>query len=131
MVPLIYLILTGAALQRSAFAATQAAQQAARAYALAGSDAAGQARAAAAAGLAVRDQGVGWTSQPVISCPGGCSYAPGSTFTAAVSLQVPLPLVPAWLCGRLCSQGITVSAHHTQQLGCFIGSDAPAEGDTC
>lgn len=125
MVPLAYLILTGAAMQRSAFAATQAAQQAARAYALAGSDATGQARAALAANLAMRDQGVAWSAQPVIDC-GDCSYQPGSSFTAAVSVHVPLPLLPSWLCGRLCTAGITVSAHHTQQLGCYIGTGTPA-----
>lgn len=126
LLPLIYLVMTAASLQRSSFAVTQAAQQAARAYAVAGSDATGQQRAALAARLAMRDQGVQLPAEhPVISC-GACSYAPGSVFTASVRVRVPLPLVPSWLCGRACVAGVTVSASHTQRLGCFIGSGLPA-----
>ncbi len=123
MIPLVYLILTFAAMQRSAFAATQAAQQAARAYAVAGSDSVGQARATLAAGLAMRDQDVDWNAERVIAC-GTCTYAPGSSYTATVSVHVPLPLLPSWLCGHLCTNGITVSAHHTTALGCYIGTGA-------
>ena len=126
LVPLTYVVLTAGAVQRSAFAVTQAAQQAARAYATAGSDAAGQQRADLAARLAMSDQGVAWNPEaPVITC-GSCSYTPGSTFTSEVSVRVPLPLIPSFLCGHRCVAGITVSAHHTQQLGCFIGTGALA-----
>ena len=129
MVPLVYIVLTAASMQRAAFAATQAAQQASRAYATAGSDATGQARATLAAQLAMHDQGLDWTQQPVIEC-GSCSYLPGSSYTAEVSVKVPLPFVPSFLCGHSCV-GITISAHHTQQLGCYIGTGAPAGTSSC
>lgn len=130
LVPLIYVVVTVGSVQRSAFAVTQAAQQAARAYATAGSDASGRERAQLAAAIAMRDQGVGLPGQPVINC-GDCSYAPGSSYTAAVSTRVRLPLVPAWLCGRVCAAGITVSAHHTGTLGCFIGTGPVAAAGPC
>ena len=128
MVPLVYLVLTASAVQRSAFAATQAAQQAARAYATAGSDPTGQERADLAARLAMTDQGVRWApAEPVISC-GDCSYDPGSVFTSQVTVRVPLPLIPSFLCGHRCVAAITVAAHHTQRLGCYLGTGpvAPA-----
>lgn len=130
MVPLVYLILTASAIQRSAYAVTQAAQQAARAYATAGSDALGQDRARQVATIAMGDQGIGSGDGPVIDC-GPCSYEPGSTFTASVSVRVPLPLVPGWLCGHVCAAGVTVSAQHIQALGCFIGTGAPSAGSAC
>jgi Flp pilus assembly protein TadG len=130
MVPLIYVVVTVVTVQRSAFAVTQAAQQAARAYATAGSDALGRQRAQLAAQLAMHDQGVDGPAGPVIDC-GGCTYAPGSSYTATVVTHVRLPLVPAWLCGRICAAGITLSAHHTARLGCFIGTGGVAAGGPC
>lgn len=130
MVPLLYVVITVVTVQRSAFAVTQAAQQAARAYATAGSDALGQQRARLAADLAMRDQGVAPPAGPVIAC-GGCTYAPGSSYTATVVGHVRLPLVPSWLCGHLCNAGITLSAHHTATLGCFIGTGTVAADGRC
>jgi Flp pilus assembly protein TadG len=130
MVPLIYVVVTVGSVQRSAFAVTQAAQQAARAYATAGSDATGQQRARLAAALAMRDQGVALPARPVIDC-GTCTYAPGSPYTATVTARVRLPLVPGWLCGHVCAAGVTVSAHHTARLGCFIGTGTVAAGGPC
>lgn len=130
MVPLIYVVVTVVTVQRSAFAVTQAAQQAARAYATAGSDALGRQRAQLAAGIAMRDQGVTGPTAPVIDC-GGCTYAPGSSYTATVLTHVRLPLVPSWLCGRICAAGVTLSAHHTARLGCFIGTGAATAAGPC
>jgi len=130
MVPLVYVVITVVTVQRSAFAVTQAAQQAARAYATAGSDDLGRQRAQLAAQIAMHDRDVTGPAAPVIDC-GGCTYAPGSSYTATVTTHVRLPLVPSWLCGRICGAGITLSAHHTARLGCFIGTGAVAAGGPC
>jgi hypothetical protein len=131
MVPLVYLVLTAVSLQRSAFGVTGAARDAARAYATAGSDATGQRRAAAAAELALSDQGVAWSPAGSVVACGDCSYAPGSSFTVELHTRVALPLVPSWLCGHACVAGITVSASHTERLSCFAGTGPPAAGSAC
>lgn len=130
MIPLVYVVLTAVALQRTAFAETTAAREAARAYATAGSDADGERRAERAVALAMRDQGVSWTaSGRVIAC-GECTYAPGSTFTVDLRTVVSLPFVPRWMCARRCV-GIPVSAHHHERIDCFGGTGLPAPGTTC
>jgi heme exporter protein D len=126
LVPLVYVVLTAVSVQRTAFGLTEAAREAARAYATAGSDSAGEQRAEAAAALALRDQGVRWSpSGRIVSC-GDCSYAAGSTISVDLHVQVPLPLVPRWLCGGRCVAGIGVSAHHRERLDCFSGTGGQA-----
>jgi hypothetical protein len=131
MIPLVYVVLTAISLQRNAFGVTQAAREAGRAYATAGSDGLGEERAEQAASLALRDQGVRWEpSGRVVDC-GACDYAPGSTFTVEVHTRVALPLVPRWLCGHACVAGVTVSAHHTERLSCYAGLGPPDSGSPC
>lgn len=131
MIPLVYVVLAALSVQRAAFATTEAARDAARAYATAGSDADGERRAEQAAALAMRDQGVTWRpSGRVVSC-GGCSYAPGSTFAVDVRTVVALPLVPRWLCGQRCVAGIGVSAHHREHIDCFAGADSSPVPGSC
>ena len=126
LVPLVYVVLTAVSVQRAAFGVTQAAREAARAYATAGSDAAGEQHALAAARLAFDDQGVEWTpSGRVVSC-GTCSYAGGSFFTVDLHARVRLPLVPHWLCGTRCVAAIGVSAHHRERLDCYSGAGGTA-----
>lgn len=126
MIPLAYVVLAAVSVQRAAFAETAAAREAARAYATAGSDAVGEARAEAAVALAMHDQGVDWQpTDRVVSC-GDCSYAPGSTFTVDLHTVVALPFVPAWLCGGRCVAGVPVSAHHPERLDCYAGAGAGA-----
>ena len=130
MVPLVYVVLTAVSLQRTAFAETSAARDAARAYATAGSDAEGELRAEAAVALALHDQGITWTPQGrVVSC-GPCDYQPGSPFTVDLHQVVSLPLVPHWLCGHRCVAGITVSAHHRERIDCYAATGA-APAATC
>ena len=85
MVPLVYVLLAGFQVQRAAFGATEAARQAGRAYARADSTAQGQARADAAARLAMTDQGITDSSPPVITCLGGACLGPvdGDNFAHA------------------------------------------------
>jgi len=131
MVPLVYVVLAALSVQRSAFASTAAAREAARAYATAGSDDEGERRAEAAVAMAMQDQGVAWAPHGrVIQC-GDCTFAPGSTFTVDIRTTVALPFVPRWLCGERCVAGIPVSAHHRERIDCFAGTAARAEDSTC
>jgi hypothetical protein len=121
MVPLVYVVLAALGVQRAAFATTDAARAAARAYATAGSDALGERRAEDVVAVVMHDQGVRWRPHGrVVNC-GACDYSPGSTFTVDLRQTVALPLVPAWMCRGRCVAGITVSAHHRERLDCFGG----------
>jgi hypothetical protein len=131
LVPLTYVVLTAVSVQRAALGATTAVHAGARAYATAGSDADGERRAETAMTVAMRDQGVGWVPTGRVVACGSCDYAPGSMFTVEVDQRVALPLVPGWLCGHRCATGIVVSAHHTERLGCYIGTGPPALGSQC
>jgi hypothetical protein len=131
MIPLVYVVLTAVSVQRAAFATTAAAREAARAYATASSDAEGEQRAEDAAAMAMRDQGVRWTSSGrVVSC-GACDFAPGSTFTVDLRTTVALPFVPQWMCGNRCIAGIRVSGHHTEHIDCFAGTGPVAVDARC
>ena len=122
LVPLVYVVLAGMTVQRASFAETDAARDAARAYATAGSDAEGERRAEAAVALAMHDQGIAWMpTGRVVQC-GACDYAAGSQFVVDLQTKVALPFVPSWLRGHRCVAGITVSAHHRERLDCFGGS---------
>jgi len=125
MVPLVYVVLTASAVQRTAFGLTSAARDAARAYATAGSDPTGERRAERAAQIAMHDQGVTWTASGRIVTCGACDYAPGSRFTVTLHARVKLPVVPSWMCGHLCAAGVRVSAHHSEQISCYAGTGTP------
>jgi hypothetical protein len=131
MIPLVYVVLAALSVQRSAFASTTAAREAARAYATAGSDAEGEQRAEAAVAMAMHDQGVSWMPQGrVIEC-GDCTFAPGSVFSVDIRTTVALPFVPGWVCGERCVAGIPISAHHRERIDCFAGTGARVEDSTC
>lgn len=99
MVPLVYLVLLLGRLEAASFAAEGAAREAARNYVVADTAQAGEARAAAAAGIALRDQG--FMDDPVDALTLHCSSTPclepGSEVAARVDLVVPLPFVPAFV----------------------------------
>lgn len=91
MVPLVYVLLVVFQVQRAAFAVTEAARQAGRAYAVAPDNGTGRSRAAAATRLALADQGVTGPG-PDIACGGTC-LAPGTTVRTTVSTRVRLPVL--------------------------------------
>ncbi len=131
LIPLVYVVLTAISVQRTAFGLTAAARDAGRAYATAGSDRSGEARAEASVRIALHDQGVDWSPDGrVVQCQ-PCDYAPGSQFTVTVHSDVSLPLVPSWMCSGQCVAGIRMTAHHTEQLGCFSGTSDTAPVETC
>jgi heme exporter protein D len=132
MIPLVYVVLTAVSLQRTAFAETTAAREAARAYATAGSDAEGERRAELVVAVAMRDGGVDWSAggRRVVDC-GRCTYAPGSSFTVELRSVVTLPFVPGWLCGHRCLAGVPVSARHRERVDCFGGTGPPPASGAC
>ena len=97
LVPLVYLVLTVAALQSAAFAAEGAARQAARSIALAATDAAGRSAAESAATVALAD----WHVDPAaaeltVRCspaPDHCA-TPRGTVDVRVRVAATLPLLP-------------------------------------
>ena len=94
LVPVIYLIVTAGQVQGAAFAAVGAAESAAKVYAAAGDPEAGERQARMAAELAFTDFGFEPEGMLLdISCSAQC-LAPGSTVTALVRFDVPLPLAP-------------------------------------
>jgi hypothetical protein len=121
LIPLVYVVLTAVSVQRNAFGLAAAARDAGRAYATAGSDRLGEARAVASVRLAMHDQGIEWSPDGRVVRCGPCDYAPGSEFTVAVHSRVRLPLVPSWMCGHRCLASILMSAHHSERLGCYTG----------
>lgn len=110
MVPLVYVLLSVFEVQRASFGVTEAARQAGRAYATADDVASGQARAAAAARLALRDQGL--TCGGCLSVGGG--LAPDAQVTATVEFFVQLPGLGAFLGGD--RGGIRVEATHVEHV---------------
>jgi hypothetical protein len=132
LVPLVYVVLTAISVQRNMFGLTAAARDAGRAYATAGSDRLGEARAEASVRIAMHDQGIDWSpSGRVVQCQ-PCDYAPGTWFTVTVDSRIALPLVPGWLCMHRCVASIRMSAHHTEQLGCYTGlGDTSAPAASC
>jgi Flp pilus assembly protein TadG len=101
LLPLLYLLLSVFSLQRSAFAVTQAAREAGRAYSTAPTAATGQERALYAARLAMHDQVVDdrttvrfapeGTKCGSASADGAASLQPGARFVVCVHSAAPLP----------------------------------------
>jgi len=120
LIPLVYVMITVFLVQRAAFGTTEAARQAGRAYARADTITQAQARGTAAAGLAMRDQGVSAPPNTRFDCVGGC-LAPGSRVRVTVSSFVRLPVL-----GRVFGDqqrgGIRVQATHTEYVDRFASS---------
>ena len=119
LVPLVYLVMYAASVQRASFAATSAVRDAGRAYATAGSDQAGRDRAVAATALALDGAHVGWAPADLqIECqPQPCTYAPGSAVTIHLAVDVPLPGLGTFL-GESGRGSVAVRAHHRERLDC-------------
>ncbi len=114
MVPLVYVLLSVFEVQRASFGVTEAARQAGRAYATADDPAQGRARAAAAATLAMRDQG--------LDCNGCLTGLTGSLeadarVTVTVEHFVRLPLLGRLLGGG--RGGVPVDATHVEVVDRF------------
>lgn len=98
LVPIGYLVVCAAAVERAAYAATTAVREAGRAYVTAGGSVAGRARAVAAARLAFADQGLDLPAGALrLSCLGGSCLSPGSAVVVDVAWDLPLPWLPTGL----------------------------------
>jgi Flp pilus assembly protein TadG len=109
MVPLVYLVVAVAGVQRSELAVSQAAREAGRAFATSDSAAEAYTRARAAVHIALDNQGLPDDAQlrfvPAgASCTGGATtspaLAPGAQFTVCVVRTVDMPAVPSVLTGH-------------------------------
>lgn len=100
LLPIVYLVLALAAIQAGAFAAEAAARQGARLFVQAQTLDAAQAVADRAIQVALADYGVADGDAEVsITCAPAACLDPGAIVTVAVTVSVPLPLVPAVLQG--------------------------------
>ena len=106
-VPLVYIVAGFSAVQRGVFASTAAAREAGRAMGTAPDPVTGEARAQAAARLAVQDQSIDATDVRLAYAPAGAGchaaggYAPtltpGEEFTVCVTVTVRIPLLPEFV----------------------------------
>jgi Flp pilus assembly protein TadG len=108
LVPLVYVVVAVATIQRSTLAVTQAAREAGRAFATADSTASAVGRAQVAVRLALADQGLPDDADvryvPVgAACDGNVmtpELAAGAEFTICIVRHAQLPGVPTLLSGR-------------------------------
>lgn len=118
LLPLLWVVLSVFEVQRGSFGVSGAARAAARAYALAPDDAAGERRATAVARRALADQGL--TDVPVrvtVTCspyPRDC-HSGTSVITVRVDSAVTLPLLPDVLGGG--APTFRLSADHSVPIG--------------
>jgi hypothetical protein len=120
LIPLVYVVITLVAVQRSAFGATEAARSAGRAFVLAPDMATARTRAYDAARLALADQGVSLSpSDLAIVCrptPQSC-LQPGSSVEVRLHLDVELPLMPSL--GSRSAASISVASSHIEPYGVY------------
>jgi hypothetical protein len=120
LVPLVYIVLSVFEVQRAAFGVDAATRAAGRAYVLASDQTTARERAAHAAEVALRDQGVELGADGLrLACepsPDAC-LQPGSVVTVALDAEVRLPLLPDWF-GSL-EPTVRVSAEHRVPYGTF------------
>lgn len=122
LVPLTYVVITVAQVQRAAFAATEASRAAGRTFVVSGGGDAGERRAKAAAALALRDQGLALPPGAlVIGCDSEPCLTAGSAVHVSVDLRVALPFLPAVLEGRA-PASIAVHGRHVEVVDCFVAA---------
>lgn len=109
MVPLIYLIVAVASVQRSELAVSQAAREAGRAFATADGPGEAMTRARVALHIALQDEGLPDDAElRFVSAAGSCTsapavsptLAPGAQFTVCVTRHAGIPAVPRFLTGK-------------------------------
>ena len=121
LVPVVYLVLVLGRLQAAAFAVDGAAREAARAMVTAADAAQAEARAVAAIGLALEDQGLPADADAAtltVVCEATC-LTPGSSLTATVQVDVVLPGVPSWL-DQAVPMRVPVSASATASVDDYV-----------
>ena len=118
LVPLVWIVLSVFEVQRGAFAVTGAARSAARAFALADTDPAGEARARAAIRQAFDDQGGDDREFRFrVTCGGADCHVAGAVIRVRVWTHVDLPLLPGILGGD--APSFALDSTHTVPIGQF------------
>ena len=121
LVPVVYVVLAATRVQAGAYAVTQAAREAGRAFVQANSPGEGASDARLATAIALRDQG--FEVRPgvlSIDCGNGQCLTPGSTVDVHVTLRVPLPFLPDSLAESTVGS-IRVSADHAVPVDEYRG----------
>jgi Flp pilus assembly protein TadG len=123
MIPLFYALLAVFQIQGAAFAVTEAARQAGRAFARADTPDQGFARASKAVELALKDQGVAGTVVPAFTCdPSPCDLTSGQRVEVRVSYTVSLPFLGTLL-GK--QAGVPVTGSHVEYVDRFKQDATP------
>ncbi len=121
LVPMLWIVVSVFEVQGGAFAVSTAARSAARAYALAPTDASGEGAAQAAARQSLADQGVDDVPVDVdVTCtpyPGSC-HSGTSIITVRVTSRVVLPLMPDFLGGN--TPSFRLDSAHTVPIGRYV-----------
>lgn len=118
MVPLLYLVLMMSRVQAGAFATTQAAREAGRAFVTAPSAETAEVRAVSAARIAFEDQGFRSGSHLAIGCDGRPCLRPDGRVEATATVTVPLPFVPSFA-RRFIPLEVPVTASHLSTVDRF------------
>lgn len=119
LIPLVYLVVTLGRVQAGAFAAEGAARDAVRAMVTAESAALGAARADAALGIALTDQGFARHEGVLtLECSTTPCLTPGGAVGAVVRVEVSLPLLPDAVRGWL-PLSLPVEATRTGTVGAY------------
>lgn len=122
LVPVVYLVVAVAGVQAAAFATEAAAREAARVVVTTSDQVTAEDRVVAAVGWALRDQGIQADPSRAVTvvCAEQPCLTPGADVTVTVSVDVPLPAMPAGL-SQVMPLVVPVSATHTQVVGEFAG----------
>lgn len=118
LVPLIYLVMMMSRLQAGAFATTQAAREAGRAFVTATSGETAEGRALAAARIAFLDQGFRDEGRLTITCDALPCLRPEGRVETTASVSVPLPFVPAFA-RDLIPLEVPITARHLSTVDRF------------
>lgn len=95
LVPVVYVVLAAMRVQAGAYAVTQAAREAGRAFVQADTAAQGAADARRATAIALSDQGFTSRADSLrVDCGGRACLAPGAAVSVQVDLRVRLPFLP-------------------------------------
>ena len=117
-VPLSYLLIAVFDVQRNAFGASAATEEAARVFVRAPSTAEAERRANAAAAVALADQGLDTSDgELAISCSASPCLTPGASVRITFRTRVVLPLIPVF--GGAGPVSIPIEATHTQVVDTY------------
>lgn len=121
LVPVVYVVLAAMQVQSAAYAVTQAAREAGRAYVQADSTGQAERDARMATSLALADQGFDPGSDSLrVECGSSACLSPGSRVTVRVALRVRLPFLPDALADSTLG-AVPVSAVHVVPVDEYRG----------